>query len=96
MAQYVDKSLKGYCKASNLAFNEKVRYQSAALNRANFTLLHAKWIQIKEMRAAGEEVCHLAFGQSPFPIPRPFVEELKDAAHVNDYLSVAGGCIQEI
>ncbi len=47
-------------------------------------------IQIKSMRAAGDEVYHLAFGQSPFPVPACFVEALKSSAHINDYLPVAG------
>ena len=42
------------------------------------------------MRERGEEVYHLAFGQSPFSIPECFVEALKENAHINDYLPVAG------
>ena len=42
------------------------------------------------MQASGQEVYHFAFGQSPFPIPKCFVDGLKEYAHVNDYLSVAG------
>ena len=43
------------------------------------------------MRERGEEVYHLAFGQSPFSIPECFVDALKENAHINDYLPVAGG-----
>lgn len=42
------------------------------------------------MRERGEEVYHLAFGQSPFSVPKCFVDELKENAHINDYLPVAG------
>ena len=45
------------------------------------------------MRERGEEVYHLAFGQSPFSIPECFVDALKENAHINDYLPVAGGDI---
>ena len=42
------------------------------------------------MRERGEEVYHLAFGQSPFSILECFVDALKENAHINDYLPVAG------
>lgn len=42
------------------------------------------------MRIDGEEVSHLGFGQSPFPVPKCFVDGLKEFAHINDYLAVAG------
>ena len=46
--------------------------------------------KIKALQAAGEEIFHFGFGQSPFPVPEPFVKHLKETAHINDYLSVAG------
>ena len=52
-----------------------------------------KYFKIKSMRERGEEVYHLAFGQSPFSIPECFVDALKENAHINDYLPVAGGDI---
>ena len=42
------------------------------------------------MQAEGRDIYHLAFGQSPFPIPECFTQELKNFAHKNDYLPVAG------
>lgn len=45
---------------------------------------------VKEMRSRGEEVYHFGFGQSPFPVPNPMVEELKKHAHEKDYLPVGG------
>ncbi len=42
------------------------------------------------MRINGEEVSHLGFGQSPFPVPKCFTDGLKEFAHINDYLPVAG------
>lgn len=42
------------------------------------------------MRERNEEVYHLAFGQSPFPVPDCFVQALRDNAGANEYLPVAG------
>ena len=47
-------------------------------------------LQIKRLRAEGEDLCHLAFGQSPFSIPGPMVEALRENAHRNEYLPVQG------
>jgi aspartate aminotransferase len=38
----------------------------------------------------GRQVFRLGFGQSPFPVPEPVVEELKKHAHEKDYLPVKG------
>ncbi len=35
----------------------------------------------RELREEGREVCHLGFGQSPFPVPEPVVETLRQNAH---------------
>ena len=43
-----------------------------------------------ELRHAGRRVFKLGLGQSPFPIPRPVVDELKAQAHQKDYLAVKG------
>ena len=42
------------------------------------------------MQAEGKDIYHLAFGQSPFPIPTCFVKGLKDFAGSYEYLPVAG------
>ena len=42
------------------------------------------------MQKNGEEVFHLAFGQSPFPIPNCLVDGLKEFADRHEYLPVAG------
>lgn len=42
------------------------------------------------MQKSGQEVYHLAFGQSPFPIPTCFAVALGEAAYRNEYLPVAG------
>ena len=42
------------------------------------------------MQKSGQQVYHLAFGQSPFPIPQAFVNELKNHADRHEYLPVAG------
>jgi aspartate aminotransferase len=44
----------------------------------------------RDLREAGREVCHLGFGQSPFPVPESVVEELRRNAHQRDYLPVQG------
>ena len=62
--------------------------------------------KIKSLIASGEEIYHFGFGQSPFPVPTPFVKQLQvflylscwfkkllytqKNAAINDYLSVAG------
>ena len=43
-----------------------------------------------ELSAAGRDIVKLGLGQSPFPVPRPVVEALKENAHQNDYLAVKG------
>ena len=42
------------------------------------------------MKEEGIPVYHLAFGQSPFPIPTCFVEALKRNADSHEYLPVSG------
>lgn len=46
--------------------------------------------KIKALQAAGEEIFHFGFGQSPFPVPAPFVNHLQETASINSYLNVAG------
>lgn len=43
-----------------------------------------------DLTAKGREVFRLGFGQSPFPVPAPVVEHLKQHAHIKDYLPVKG------
>lgn len=43
-----------------------------------------------QLRREGKRVCKLGLGQSPFPVPKPVVEELKRNAHQKDYLPVKG------
>lgn len=42
------------------------------------------------LREQGRRVYKLGLGQSPFPVPRPVVEELRANAHQKDYLPVKG------
>ena len=42
------------------------------------------------LREEGPEVFRLGLGQSPFPVPRVVVEELRGNAHQKDYLPVRG------
>jgi len=43
-----------------------------------------------ELRSQGKKVYRLGLGQSPFPVPRPVIEELKVNAFQKDYLPVNG------
>ncbi len=43
-----------------------------------------------EIRQSGRKIFRLGFGQSPFPVPEPVVEELKANAHRKEYLPVRG------
>jgi len=42
------------------------------------------------IRAEGREIFKLGLGQSPFPVPRPVIEELQANAHQKAYLAVQG------
>ncbi|MBK7406766.1 MAG: aminotransferase class I/II-fold pyridoxal phosphate-dependent enzyme [Saprospirales bacterium] len=44
----------------------------------------------RALQAQGKEVFHLGFGQSPFPVPKPVVETLRENAWRKDYLAVKG------
>lgn len=44
----------------------------------------------REIQEAGKKVYRLGFGQSPFPVPEPVVQALRDNAHQKDYLAVKG------
>ncbi|MFQ5601615.1 MAG: aminotransferase class I/II-fold pyridoxal phosphate-dependent enzyme, partial [Candidatus Krumholzibacteriia bacterium] len=43
-----------------------------------------------ELRREGKQVYKLGLGQSPFPVPRPVIEELRANAHQKAYLPVKG------
>lgn len=44
----------------------------------------------RELERQGKTVCKLGLGQSPFPVPEPVVQALRDNAHQKDYLPVKG------
>lgn len=46
--------------------------------------------EIQQMRKEGRQIHHLAFGQSPFPVPEKLRKALEKNAHKNDYVSVSG------
>lgn len=46
--------------------------------------------KVKTMQRQGQDIYHLAFGQSPFPIPDVFVKGLQEYAGRHEYLPVAG------
>ena len=43
-----------------------------------------------ELRKQGHEVYHFGFGQSPFPVPEPIQEALRNNSHKKDYLPSRG------
>jgi aspartate aminotransferase len=45
---------------------------------------------VQKKRANKEEVFHMGFGESPFPVPARLEKALADAAHRKDYLTAAG------
>lgn len=45
---------------------------------------------MKERQSTGQDVYKLGFGQSPFPVPKLMVEQLKTYAHIKDYLHTQG------
>ena len=59
----------------------------ASLKQSSTLLINEK---VKELRAKGEVISHFGFGQSPFPIHYSIVNALKENAHNNHYLPVAG------
>ena len=46
--------------------------------------------QSRTLEQQGRTVYKLGFGQSPFPVPEPVVEALRQHAHEKDYLAVQG------
>ena len=44
----------------------------------------------QQLISEGKEVYKFGLGQSPFPVPKVIVNELKDHAHEKDYLNVSG------
>lgn len=46
--------------------------------------------RIKRLQAAGNDIYHFAFGQSPFPVPNELQEALKKNTNRAAYLPVAG------
>lgn len=67
---------------SELLRNDLANYQKASNLSLN------EWI--REQIANGVEIYHLAFGQSPFPVPKKLRRALQDNAERNEYLSIAG------
>jgi aspartate/methionine/tyrosine aminotransferase len=44
----------------------------------------------QQLISEGKEVYKFGLGQSPFPVPKLIVNELKEHAHQKDYLNVSG------
>lgn len=67
-------------------------YKSLNMNVSDLGLSTTLEINQKsnEMIAKGIKIYKLGLGQSPFPVPKPVVEELKRHAYVKDYLPVKG------
>lgn len=45
---------------------------------------------VARLRDQGREVCHLGFGESPFPVPPALEQALQDEAHRKSYLPTQG------
>ena len=43
-----------------------------------------------ELQNKGQNIIRFGFGQSPFQVPKDIVNELKNNAHQNTYLSMQG------
>jgi aspartate aminotransferase len=67
---------------------------SPSLNRAVQGLTPSATLAINELakrlHIEGKVIYKLAFGQSPFPVPKHVVKQLKRHAHEKDYLPVSG------
>jgi len=72
---------------STLEFGTLIREDLSNCGGASNLAFNEK---VKTLQNEGHEIYHFGFGQSPFPVPEPFVRHLQDTAGVNDYLSVAG------
>jgi len=72
---------------SNLEFGPLIREDLSNYGGASNLAFNEK---VKALQNEGQEIYHFAFGQSPFPVPAPFVRHLRETAGINDYLSVAG------
>jgi aspartate aminotransferase len=46
--------------------------------------------RVRKLRSQGKNIFNFGLGQSPFPVPQPVVEALKNSAHEKDYLPVRG------
>ena len=42
----------------------------------------------QKLEGEGRHIYHLGLGQSPFPVPQPVVESLRNNAHQKNYLPV--------
>ena len=43
-----------------------------------------------KLRSEGQNICHLGFGESPFPVPEPMQIALRENAHRKQYISGYG------
>lgn len=72
---------------SSIEFGSLIREDLSNYGGASNLAFNEK---VKALQSSGQEIYHFAFGQSPFPVPQPFVRHLRETAGINDYLSVAG------
>ena len=74
--------------------NNNTGYPSVNLNLNVRGLTPSTTLAINELSAElieqGRDIIKFGLGQSPFPVPRPVVEALKENAHQRDYLAVRG------
>ncbi|XP_068214708.1 aspartate aminotransferase-like [Palaemon carinicauda] len=46
--------------------------------------------EVKALIKSGRKISHFGFGLSPFPVPKCMVDCVKEFAHANEYLAIAG------
>ena len=86
-------------RANNLLVNDQVCCQMIFVNASGKICIEilAKVFnicpQVREMRAAGKDIYHLAFGESPFPIPVCMQHALKTNVGHGEYLPVEGSIL---
>ena len=66
----------------------------SAINNTILTLKESATLGVNQkalrMRKEGVDVCHLGFGESPFPVPEIMVEALTQSAGIKNYLPGLG------
>ncbi|RXG51115.1 Aspartate aminotransferase [Armadillidium vulgare] len=68
-------------------FENLVSENVKRMSGANNLIFNEK---VKSLIKEGKQIAHFGFGESPFPVPDPFVRALRDNAHSRSYLPIQG------